>query len=289
MVHGRMLASVVRLSGNQFFDHMPAGARTMLLPLLQRRTVHTGQVVYEPGESMTHVVFPLTCMLCVVLDLESGTRAEVGVIGREGMSGVDVALGHPFAIQRTLVQTSGLADVLPAPAFSRALERDPVLRAYVLKYAQATIVSSAQLAACNMLHQVPDRCARWLLCAHDRVDGDQILLTQEFLGAILGVSRGSVTLAASTLQRAGFIKYSRGHITVLNRAGLESAACECYRTISHNWTEIMGYPITEKRVADKATMPTTAPMTAAKISRAAGSPIGIERKPAPATANGSPT
>lgn len=127
--------------------------------------------------------------------------------------------------------------------FRKALERDPELKSFALRYAQATLMSTAQLSACNSLHPINERCARWLLMAHDRVDGDLLLLTQDFLSQMLGVRRGGVTLAASALQEAGFISYSRGHINVRNRAGLESAVCECYETIDRDWESLLGYPI----------------------------------------------
>ena len=138
------------------------------------------------------------------------------------------------------------AEYIPAEEFRRVLEDQPELRAFSLRYAQATLMASSQLSACNNLHPTDERCARWLLTAHDRVEDDLLLLTQEFLSQMLGVRRGGVTIAASALQQAGFISYARGHITVRNRGGLEAAACECYEAVQRNWQEVMGYHIGHK-------------------------------------------
>lgn len=204
------------------------------------------RIIYEPGGRMTEVFFPVSSVLSVVLDMADGKSAEVGIIGCEGMSGLTLALGQSSSNQRTVVQIPDSAESVSADQFRNVLKSDPELQAYSMSYAQATIMASSQLAACNSLHSVDERCARWLLMAHDRVADDLLLLTQEFLGQMLGVRRGGVTIAASALQQAGFISYARGHIAVRNRSGLESAACECYDAVQKNWEGLMGYPIGQK-------------------------------------------
>ncbi len=235
-------------TGNQFLDNMPEAAKQALGPLLEHTALHNGRILYEIDQHISEVFFPLASVLSVVLDMADGKTAEVGIIGCEGMSGLPLALGQSSSNQRTVVQVSDSAHCMPADVFCGVLEREPQLRAFSMRYAQATIMACTQLAACNGLHSLDERCARWLLMAHDRVAGDVVLLTQEFLGQMLGVRRAGVTLAASALQRAGFISYTRGHISVKNRGGLEAAACECYGAVQRNWETLMGYPIGRKKL-----------------------------------------
>lgn len=243
--------SVARSTGNQFLDHMPAAAMQRLKPHLLPVGLLTGAIVGFPDGPIETVFFPINSIISVVLDMSDGETAEVGFIGREGMTGVVLALGQSTANQRSVVQVPNGAYSLDADVFRDAVESITELKAYVLRYAQAILMMSAQISACNTLHPVNERCARWLLMAHDRVKGELIRLTQEFLGQMLGVWRGSITTAASAMQEAGFISYTRGNITMLNRAGLESATCECYDTIKNNWRKIMGYTI-EKPPSDEA-------------------------------------
>lgn len=173
--------------------------------------------------------------------MSDGKVSEVGIIGREGTTGLPVALGQSSANHRYIVQVPDSALSLTIRAFRAAVEKEPDLSAYLLRYAQATIVAVSQSGACNRLHPVEERCARWLLMAHDRVEGDVILLTQQFLSQMLGVRRAGVTVAASALQNGGSIAYSRGRIVVSDRERLESAACECYAVVEREWKKIMGY------------------------------------------------
>jgi CRP-like cAMP-binding protein len=230
-----------RLTGNLFLDNLPERAADLLTASLNYVVFKHGEVIYNRDVAIGTVFFPVNSIMSVVLDMVDGGTVEVGIIGREGMSGLTLALGQSAPKQRTVVQISDGSYCISADDFRSAVERDAELQNFCLRYAQATLMASAQLCACNSLHPTDERCARWLLMAHDRVDDDLLLLTQGFLSQMLGVRRGSVTLAASALQRAGFISYSRGHITVLDRKGLESAACECYETIERDWNEIMGY------------------------------------------------
>ncbi len=145
---------------------------------------------------------------------------------------------------------------MPVKDFRAALESEPELKSFALRYAQAVLLSSGRLSACNALHPTNERCSRWLLMAQDRVGGNVVLLTQEFLGQMLAVRRASVALAEAELQTAGFISYSRGHIKIHNRAGLESASCECYEAMDNEWKATMGYSIR----AAPATLTTSAVM-----------------------------
>jgi len=247
--------SATRATGNLFLDNLPAAATDTLQPSLSRVSLKRGRAIYERDAVIDAVFFPINSIISVVLDMSDGETAEVGIIGREGMTGLPLALGQSTSKQRTLVQVPDSGYCMSAADFLAALEREPKLIAFALRYAQATLMVSAQLSACNSLHPTDERCARWLLMAHDRIDDDLVLLTQEFLSQMLGVRRGGVTIAASSLQQAGFISYSRGHITIRNRSGLESASCECYEIIERDWKEIMGYPIGRRRSTSELIRP----------------------------------
>jgi CRP-like cAMP-binding protein len=233
--------SATQITGNLFLDNLPPAVLQGLHPSFSPITLQSGRVICDSDEAIEIVIFPVNSILSVVLEMSDGDTAEVGLIGREGMSGLPIVLGISTSNQRTIVQVPDGAHCISAEDFRVAVERDSDLKACALRYAQATLMTTSQMSACNTLHPTNERCARWLLMAHDRVDADRVLLTQEFLSQMLGVRRGAVTLAASALQEAGFISYSRGLITVLNRSGLEAASCECYETIERNWVALMGY------------------------------------------------
>jgi CRP-like cAMP-binding protein len=237
--------SPTHTTGNVFLDKMPAAARAALHPHLQHVSLKHTREIYAAGEPMDALFFPIHSIISVVADLREGETVEIGIVGREGMSGHTVALGQSIARHRSNVQVGDSAECISADHFRAALQSEPELQAYVERYAYATTIALAQSVACNSHHPANERCARWLLMAHDRVEGDVVLLTQEFLGQMLGVRRGSVTIAASALQEAGFISYSRGHISIRNRSGLESASCECYDTVEHELKGIMGYSISK--------------------------------------------
>ncbi len=220
---------------------MPAHAREELQPSLIKVPLKLSEIIDDPEAPMKRVFFPINGIISVVVSMSNGDTAEVGIIGREGMSGLAVALGRPGIHQRSIVQIADGAMAIPVADFRAAVEREPELKSYVLHYAQAVLTSAGRLGACNALHPINERCARWLLMAQDRVSSDLLLLTQEFLSQMLGVRRASVALAASALQADELISYSRGHIRIRNRAGLEQAACECYEAMETELKGTMGY------------------------------------------------
>ena len=185
-------------------------------------------VLYDPGSEIEHVYFPTTGCVSMIHTTDNGS-VEVGTIGLEGLVGVPVLLRADSEPTRALVQVEGAAYRISSPDFLKVVERSTSMERIFLRYALALFNQVAQSVACNRLHSLEERCARWLLITHDRVDGDEFKLTQEFLSYMLGVHRPAVTLAAGILQQAGFIAYSRGHITVLDRPGLEGASCGCYQ------------------------------------------------------------
>jgi CRP-like cAMP-binding protein len=190
--------------------------------------LHLRQQIYEAEENINDVYFPLDAVLSVVARMEGGSEIEIGTIGREGTSAFPLLMGASSTANVCYCQVRGAAIKLPAAIFRELKATDMTLRQRLDRYLQAYVNMLGQLAACNRLHSVYARCARWLLMTRDRVDEDAFPLTQEFLAMMLGTDRSGVAIAAGTLQKAGFIQYTHGTITIVNRAGLEDAVCECY-------------------------------------------------------------
>jgi CRP-like cAMP-binding protein len=190
-----------------------------------------GIVVLEPGQALDTVYFPSHGVLSMLTVLENGDLVEIATIGNEGMADLSVFLGLKISRSRLLCQVPGDTLRMETGVFLHLVEQNPGLREALGAYMVSMFIQVSQSAACNRLHPVEERCARWILMTHDRVDSDSFPLTQDFLASMLGVRRPSVSVAASILQRAGFVRYSRGRMTVLNRDGLEAAACECYAIV----------------------------------------------------------
>ncbi len=198
--------------------------------------------VYEAGAAIDDVYFPLDAVVSIVADMGDGSVVEVATIGREGLVGVGVVLRTMRSDHRLFTQVSGRALRMPARRLLELAEDHDELDRILHVYVQALLAQVSRSAACNRAHSIDERTARWLLMTHDRVGRDQFDLTQEFLGQMLGVGRPRVSTAAATLQRAGFIRYSRGHIEILDRSGLEEASCECYRVITEEYERLLGKP-----------------------------------------------
>lgn len=202
-----------------------------------RLQVH--DVIYEAGAEIQYAHFPVSGCVSLVHDAPDGI-VEVGTIGFEGMIGLPLLLHGSSATTRALVQVEGEAYRITAAALRRIIATSDSISRILLRFALAFFNQVAQSVACNRLHSLEERCARWLLITHDRVDGDEFRLTQEFLSFMLGVHRPAVTLAAGALQKAGFIHYSRGKITITDRAGLEGAACACYQASRDDYASLAG-------------------------------------------------
>ena len=200
--------------------------------LLERLHVPVKTIVYEFGGPLDHVYFPIDCMISVVTVMGDGTQIEVMTVGREGLTGAQGLLDGPVASQLTYCQVAGDAYRLPFARFVELCEQFPALRAMAERYLSAQLDVMAQSIACNRLHLVNERCARWLLMTHDRVGRADFALTHEMLATMLGVRRAGVSIAAAGLQNAGSIRYRRGRFSVVDRTGLEWAACECYQAIN---------------------------------------------------------
>ena len=188
----------------------------------------TPEQIYEAGLPIREAYFPIDCVLSVVTQMRDGSSIEVGTIGREGVSAIPLLLGATTSANESYCQVPGWAVVISSDLFRHLLDTDAHFRNVLNRFLQAYVNMLGQLAACNGMHSIYERCARWLLLTQDRVGSDQIALTHEYLAMMLGARRSGVTIAAATLQQAGFIRYAHGHIMIVNRAGLEEASCECY-------------------------------------------------------------
>jgi CRP-like cAMP-binding protein len=198
---------------------------------LEPVTLTYGQVLYEAGQRIEYVYFPEDSFVSLLSHVEADHCLEVCLIGREGMIGVPLALGADVSINRALVQGTGRAIRMEATRFCQEFRQCPPLQRELYRFIHMQMAQVAQTAACNHFHSVEARLARWLLMTRDRAASNDLYLTHEFLADMLGVRRGGVTLAAQSLQERKLIRYSRGHINILNRRGLEAAACMCYKVI----------------------------------------------------------
>lgn len=211
-----------------------------LAPDLQELHLAQHTVLHEPGDEIRYVYFLGDGVISLINLLSDGTSVEVGVIGNDGVLGSGVAMGDGLAMNRAIVQIGDGTLRLSVGAFNTELRRGGELQSFVLLYARFLTKQTMQTATCNSRHALEERLARWLLVCHDRVAGDELRLTQEFIAQMLGVRRSGVTVTAGLLQAAGLIEYRRGQITIVNRSGLEQRACECYRVVRDEYERLLG-------------------------------------------------
>jgi CRP-like cAMP-binding protein len=208
-------------------------------PMLEQVELPLGMVLYESGTSLSHVYFPTTAIVSLLYVMENGASAEIAVVGNEGIVGISLFMGGETTPSRAVVQSAGkgyrLSGERMKTEFSLA---SPVLH-LLLRYTQALITQMAQTAVCNRHHSLDQQLCRWLLLSLDRLQSNELSMTQELIANMLGVRREGVTEAALKLQRAGLIKYSRGHIAVLDRAGLEARSCECYAVVKKEYDRLL--------------------------------------------------
>jgi CRP-like cAMP-binding protein len=214
---------------NRLLALLPPPAYERVMAIAETVELRRRAVVVEPLEPIKYAYFPLSGCLSVVTVMRNGNRVEVGTVGPDGMCGVSLLHGVDRVPTECIVQVPGTARRIATSALQAALGVHPGLRRVLLRYADAWVNQVSQGIACNALHPVENRLARWLLASHDSVAGDVLPLTQEFIAIMLGVRRATVTIAATALQNARLIDYLHGKITVINRAGLEQVSCECYR------------------------------------------------------------
>lgn len=219
-------------TGNRVIDALPPAAAALVVSQLASVPLEPPTVLFEPGRPLSTVYFPLEGVISMVVPFRDGSIVEVATIGREGIAGIPEVLGGPSPGPRLVAQVRGRALSMPAKAFvDCVLTGSAPLRTIVFRYDASLFNHVAQVAGCNRLHTNEARLARWLLQTQDRVTGDDFVITQEFLGQMLGVRRETVTISARILQAGGMIRYQRGQVRIVDRPALLAAACECYEVM----------------------------------------------------------
>jgi CRP-like cAMP-binding protein len=228
---------------NLLLAALPPDERERWKPQLEVVDLALGDVLYESGGAMTHVYFPTTAIVSLLYVMENGASAEIAVVGHEGIVGISLFMGGESTPSRAVVQSAGQGFRMTAQAIQEEFKRAPVLH-LLLRYTQALITQMAQTAVCNRHHALDQQLCRWLLLSLDRLSGNELVMTQELIANMLGVRREGVTESATKLQKAGLIRYARGHITVLDRVGLESRSCECYAVVKKEYDRLLPPRIT---------------------------------------------
>ena len=226
-------------SGNRLLAMLPREDYERILPHLERVSFSLGEVVYESGGQMAHVYFPTTAIVSLLYVMENGSSAEMGVAGNDGLVGIALFMGGDTTPNRAVVQSAGEAVRMKAKVMQDEFKRGGEFQRLLLRYTQALITQMSQTAVCNRLHTVEQQLCRWLLLSRDRLDTDELVMTQELIANMLGVRREGVTHAAGRLQEDGLISYVRGRITMLDRSGLEAAVCECYRVVKDEYDRLL--------------------------------------------------
>jgi CRP-like cAMP-binding protein len=224
---------------NQLLAALPEAELQRWQPHLEYVEMRLGEVLYESGDTLAHAYFPTTAIVSLLYVSQNGASAEIAVVGHEGILGVSLFMGGGSTPSRAVVQSAGHGFRLKAQLMKDEFDRaGPVLH-LLLRYTQALITQMSQTAVCNRHHSLDQQLCRWLLLSLDRLRGNQLDMTQELIGNMLGVRRQGVTESALTLQQAGLIRYSRGHITVLDRRGLEKRCCECYAVVKKEYDRLL--------------------------------------------------
>ncbi len=224
---------------NALIAALPTDSQRRLLPDLELVSLTSGKVLYEAGETLRSVYFPIACIISSIYVMESGATTGILVIGNEGMVGTAIFMGGESTPSRAIVQTGGLAYRLSVQKFKTEFNRHTDLLLLLLRYTQSLITQIAQTAACNRHHSIDQQLCRWLLLSLDRLPDQHIAMTQELISSVLGVRREGITEAAGKLQRSGVIEYARGRITVLDRVHLEQLSCECYAVVRKEINRLM--------------------------------------------------
>ena len=224
---------------NHLLACLPAAEWSRWAPQLEAVDLPLGCVLYESGVALNHVYFPTTAIVSLLYVMEDGASAEIAVVGNEGVVGVSIFMGGETTPSRAVVQSAGKGYRLRAGVLKEEFNRSAPALHLLLRYTQALITQMAQTAVCNRHHSLDQQLCRWLLLSLDRLSGSELVMTQELIANMLGVRREGVTESALKLQEAGVIKYSRGHITVLDRPALESRSCECYAVVKKEYDRLL--------------------------------------------------
>lgn len=216
---------------NELLAALHPAERARIYPYLQRVAMPLGMVLYEPGDVLRHVYFPIDCIVSLLYVTENGDSAEISVVGNEGLVGIALFMGGESTPSRAIVQSEGSAFRLTSRRLKDEFRRHGHMQLQLLRYTQSLLTQMAQTAVCNRLHSVDQQLCRWLLLSHDRLPSNQLSMTQELIASMLGVRREGVTIAAAKLQKLGAIRYSRGIVAILDRQQLEHLCCECYAVV----------------------------------------------------------
>jgi CRP-like cAMP-binding protein len=224
---------------NYLLSALPASIRERWLPHFEAVEMPLGEVVYESGATLSHVYFPTTAIISLLYVMENGASAEIAVVGNEGLVGVSLFMGGKSTPSRAVVQSAGQGLRLRADTMEEEFNRGGPVLHLLLRYTQALITQMSQTAVCNRHHSLDQQLSRWLLLSLDRLEGNQLEMTQELIANMLGVRRKGVTEGAMKLQRAGLIQYARGRILVVDRKGLEKRTCECYVVVKKEYDRLL--------------------------------------------------
>ena len=224
---------------NELLAALPEAEWHRWQPLLEFVRMPLGQVLYESGRTLSHVYFPTTAIVSLLYVMENGASAEIAVVGKEGVVGISLFMGGGSTPSRAVVQSAGIGFRLRSDVVKEEFDHSHPVMHLLLRYTQALITQMSQTAVCNRHHSLDQQLCRWLLLSLDRLKGDELVMTQELIANMLGVRREGVTEAALNLQKAGLIRYVRGHITVLDRPGLEQRTCECYAVVKREYERLL--------------------------------------------------
>lgn len=221
------------------FKSTPPDVWNRIAPHLELVDLPLGKVLYEPGTKMSHVYFPSTAIISLLYALENGSSAEIAIVGCEGVVGISIFMGGESTSSRAVVQSAGKGYRMKSNLILDEFNRSGPFMHLLLRYTQALITQMSQTAVCNRHHTLDQQFCRWLLLSLDRLPGNQLNMTQELIANMLGVRREGVTEAALKVQKAGLIKYARGHITILDRRGLQDRTCECYQVVKTEYDRLL--------------------------------------------------
>jgi CRP-like cAMP-binding protein len=228
-------------SKNRLLAALPGSEYQRLSPHLESVQMPHGQILYEEDGPVEYVYFPTGCLISLVTLMQSGATIEVGLVGNEGMSGITALLGEGTSPERAIVQIADGAMRAKFSVIQEEFRRGGALHDLLLRYTRSFVKQVAQTAACNASHTVEERLARWFLMCSERVNSEELNLTQEFISQMIGTRRATVSMAASALQTEGLIKYNRGHIRIIDHEGLEDFACECYAAVKAEFDRLFGH------------------------------------------------
>jgi CRP-like cAMP-binding protein len=226
-------------NANHLLAALPEDEWLRWMAALEKVEMPLGQVLYESGNTLSHVYFPITAIISLLYVMEDGASAEIAVVGNEGIVGISLFMGGGSTPSRAVVQSAGSGFRMRAPVMKNEFDKNGPVLHLLLRYTQALITQMAQTAVCNRHHSLDQQLCRWLLLSLDRLYGNELVMTQELIANMLGVRREGVTEAALSLQQAGLIRYTRGRITVLNREGLEKRTCECYAVVKKEYDRLL--------------------------------------------------